>query len=182
MNGATDARIPLREKQHGGLMRPLCLFAGLLALLCVTIMGQAQEVESTSEPASAAPATADHPALPDIILFESATGDVHFPHKRHQRMRCKRCHHQIHARELETPHDEYLEVSWIQCQMCHAEDSEFGDTYFKCSGCHHAEPESIVDETISSKVVIHKSCWKCHKTGTGVEASKECSYCHKEEE
>lgn len=122
------------------------------------------------------------PPMPEVVVFESATGDVHFPHTQHQRMRCSRCHHQIHAGELDTPHDEYLEVSWIQCSMCHTVDSEFGDSYFKCAGCHHAEPESIVDETISSKVVIHKSCWKCHRTGTGVKASEGCAYCHGKKE
>lgn len=160
-------------------MRPLSLFIGLLVLLSVPPAGQTEEAKSAGE---LAPVASAQPPLPDVILFESAIGDVHFPHTRHQRMRCNRCHHQIHARELDTPHDDYLAVSWIQCQMCHAEDSKFGDTYFKCSGCHHAEPESIVDETISSKVVIHKSCWKCHKAGTGVDASKECAYCHKEKE
>lgn len=174
----------LHRKQHGGSMRIFCLLAGLIALVSVPIAGLSQENTQTGQPSPDKNA-AEAPSklvLPDMILFESATGDVHFPHKRHQKMRCSKCHHQIHARELETPHKEYLTTSWIQCQICHESDSEFGDTYFKCSGCHHAEPESIVDETISSKVVIHKSCWKCHKTGTGVKASKGCSYCHAQQE
>lgn len=163
-------------------MRIFCLSAGLLALVFVAVTGHSHETGTSDQPAPAGPAAVEHPPLPDVILFESAIGDVHFPHTRHQKMKCKRCHHQIHARELETPHDDYLEVSWIKCQMCHETDSEFGDTYFKCSGCHHSEPESITDETISSKVVIHQNCWKCHKSGTGVKASKGCSYCHEEQE
>jgi hypothetical protein len=152
---------------------------GLLALLTFPMAGHP---EAESAAGGSAAIAAAMPPLPDVIYFESAIGDVEFPHTRHQKMRCKRCHHQIHARELDTPHDEYLEVSWIQCGMCHEKDSEFSDTYYKCSGCHHAEPESIVDETISSKVVIHQSCWKCHKSGTGVKASKGCSYCHEQQE
>ena len=160
-----------KRQQHEGIMRRFCLSAIVLVLLSVSILCLAQE--SASPP---------RPKLPDVVLFESAIGDVHFPHKMHQKMSCKRCHHQIHARELATPHDEYFAASWIKCQSCHEDDSEFGDTYFKCSGCHHAEPESIVDETISSKVVIHQSCWKCHKSGTGVTASEGCSYCHEQEQ
>lgn len=163
-------------------MRTLSLSIGLLALLSVSIVGHLQAQEPSGQQLPEEAVAAAQPPLPDIVLFESATGDVYFPHTRHQKMRCKRCHHQIHARELKTPHEDYLTASWIQCQSCHETDSEFGDTYFKCSGCHHAEPESIVDETISSKVVIHKSCWKCHKSGTGVKASEGCSYCHEQEE
>ena len=163
-------------------MHLFCLSAVLLALLSVPVSGPGQVPEPGTQASTQEPVPTPRPKLPDVVLFESAIGDVHFPHKAHQRMRCKRCHHQIHARELETPHDEYFAASWIKCQSCHEDDSEFGDTYFKCSGCHHAEPESIVDETISSKVVIHQSCWKCHKSGVGVTASEGCSFCHEKEE
>lgn len=184
MSVAIPARERLREKQHGGFMRTLSLPIGLLALLSVAVADHSQAVEPGGEPAAdtAAAAVQSRPQLPDVILFESAIGDVYFPHTRHQKMNCKRCHHQIHARELDTPHEDYLSASWIKCQSCHETDSEFGDSYYKCSGCHHSEPESIVDETISSKVVIHKSCWKCHKSGTGAKASEGCSYCHEIEE
>ena len=165
-------------------MRTFCFLIGLVVLSLLSADAHSQANESTGEPAQGeiAAAAQARPPLPDVVLFESAIGDVHFPHTRHQKMTCKRCHHQIHARELATPHDDYLAVSWIKCQMCHEDGSEFGDTYFKCSGCHHSEPESIVDETISSKVVIHKSCWKWHRAGTGVKASEKCSFCHEQAE
>jgi len=170
----------MRGTHITGVTRAARLAAGLLALLCVAIAVHAQTGEDgAAAPGATEPASAP---LPDVIVFESALGDVHFPHTRHQKMRCNRCHHQIHARELDTPHEEYFVASWIKCQSCHETDSEFGDSYFKCSGCHHAEPESIIDETISSKVVIHESCWKCHKSGTGVTASEGCSYCHEQGE
>lgn len=176
MNARNGRQSPMRTKRIVSSMRPLGLVVGLVALLAVSVSAFSQTGDAT-EPAEQASAP-----LPDVIVFESALGDVHFPHTRHQKMRCKRCHHQIHARELDTPHEEYFVASWIKCQNCHETDSEFGDSYFKCSGCHHAEPESIIDETISSKVVIHESCWKCHKSGTGVKASEGCSYCHQEQE
>lgn len=180
MNSTPFIRVLLRGRHHGGFMRIFCLSAGLLALLSISGAGHSHEVKpgDTPAPGESTAAAQPQPPLPGIVVFESAIGDVHFPHTRHQKMKCSKCHHQIHAQELDTPHDDYLEVSWIQCQICHEPDSEFDNTYFKCSGCHHAEPESIVDETISSKVVIHKSCWKCHKAGTGVKASERCSYCH----
>ena len=165
-------------------MRPFRFAVGLLVAFIVSFSVQAQTAAPGAEPPAPKPASAagSGSSMPDVIVFESALGDVHFPHKRHQKMRCNRCHHQIHARELDTPHEEYFEASWIKCQNCHESNSQFGDGYFKCSGCHHADPESIIDETISSKVVIHESCWKCHKSGTGVTASEGCSYCHKQQE
>lgn len=170
----------MRGKAICRSIRPLGLALGLLALLAVAAAGHAQSGDAGA--AATQPTEQASAPLPDVIVFESALGDVHFPHTRHQKMRCNRCHHQIHARELDTPHEAYFAASWIKCQICHETDSEFGDSYFKCSGCHHADPESIVDETISSKVVIHESCWTCHKSGTGVTASEGCSYCHEQGE
>jgi len=123
--------------------------------------------------------------LPKDITLESSAGVVVLPHDVHVRdkkLKCARCHHQIHAEDLDTPHAEYLESSLVNCQICHNTNPDDGSSYYKCSGCHHAEPENAVDETISSKVVIHQSCWKCHRSGTGAKASKGCSYCHEKEE
>lgn len=47
--------------------------------------------------------------------------------------------------------------------------------------CHHGSPVTIADETLSSKVVIHRACWECHPTGTGSEASQRCDLCHQRE-
>ena len=129
-----------------------------------------------------APGLAQDSPPPDEIRFESSIGDVVFPHKTHLKMRCNRCHHQIHADPLETPHPDYLESSWIKCGDCHEENPEFSKKYYKCDDCHHAEVDNIADETLSAKVVVHQSCWTCHKTSTGADASKRCSYCHVKEE
>ena len=118
---------------------------------------------------------------PGDISFKSSVGDVLFPHNLHVKdlgTECAECHHQIQAMDLNTPHPDYLNSSWINCQTCHDTSSEAGKEYYKCSDCHHSVPNNIADETLSSKVVIHKSCWKCHETGTGVQASEGCSDCH----
>jgi hypothetical protein len=123
--------------------------------------------------------------VPDEITFESSIGNVVLKHKLHIEdadIECTECHHQIYAVELDTPHPDYLTSSWINCQSCHAEDLESDPMYYKCSECHHLNPKNIADETLSSKVVIHKSCWSCHQTGTGVEASKGCVECHMKDE
>jgi hypothetical protein len=141
-------------------------------------------------PGEAVVETKDSPSLADAdtlqeVLFESSVGYVIFPHDFHVtdvELECVECHHQIHAVDLDTPHPDYLDSSWINCQACHNPESETNKTYYKCSDCHHTNPDDITDETLSSKVVIHKNCWSCHETGTGVEASKGCVDCHVKEE
>ena len=135
-------------------------------------------------------ASGESPALEDAttlqeILIQSSVGDVIFPHDFHVtgvKMECVECHHQIHAVELDTPHPDYLASSWINCQACHSPDSESDQFYYLCGECHHENLSNIADETLSSKVVVHKSCWKCHDTRTGVEASEGCVDCHVKEE
>jgi Zn finger protein HypA/HybF involved in hydrogenase expression len=75
------------------------------------------------------------------------------------------------------PHPEYFEDFWIRCETCHHVAAEPGCAQ-SCSACHHGSPASIADETLSSKVVIHQSCWECHPTSTGREASLGCALCH----
>jgi len=130
-------------------------------------------------------ASAANPGMPDVVTFNSSAGNVLFPHKLHVEdleLECVKCHHQISAVKLETPHPDYLESSWINCQLCHDPSQQTDKTYYKCSECHHENPNSISDETLSSKVVTHKGCWTCHESGTGVEASKGCPGCHMKEE
>jgi hypothetical protein len=124
------------------------------------------------------------PNMPDEITFPSSIGNVLFPHKLHVEdveVECIQCHHEIRAKSLDTPHPDYLESSWINCQTCHSSDSGIKTDDYRCSACHHSENENIADETLSSKVVIHKNCWQCHETGTGADASEGCSGCHVKE-
>ena len=119
--------------------------------------------------------------MPDIITYASSVGDVRFTHNAHaeeQEIECVECHHQIHAKNLVTPHPDYMTSSWISCKTCHDEGSDWNKKYYRCSDCHLTDSKDISDETLSSKVVTHKNCWNCHETGTGVEASKGCIECH----
>ena len=164
-------------------MSKFCLFLVLLALFAVPAGIQSQETErpETLQQDEPAAPPARRPKLPNVITFESSVGQVHFPHKVHQKMGCQNCHHQIHAKDLLTPHEEYLTYSWVNCRDCH-DESQNHSTYYGCAKCHHSNLENIADETLNAKVVVHKSCWKCHLSGTGVEASERCSYCHVKEE
>jgi len=140
-----------------------------------------EEVVQADTPA-AVPARPD-PVLdmPGEITYTSSVGDVLFPHSLHVtelEVECVECHHQIHAMELDTPHPDYMTSSWVSCKICHNTDSVKREEYYKCSYCHLTNSDDIADETLSSKVVTHKSCWNCHETGTGVEASQGCAECH----
>lgn len=127
----------------------------------------------------------DSSEIPEEINFPSSVGDVLFPHQMHiddLEMECNECHHQIYAKKIITPHPEYFKSSWIKCDICHNTTGQSGQKYYTCSKCHHKTPANIADETLSSKVVVHKNCWACHEVGTGSEASEVCNDCHKKDE
>lgn len=179
-----DIRAYSRERLSGGSMRRFCTIVALLAFFAAAFPGIAQETAPQTETVpQAAPAAArtTRPKLPNVIRFESSLGSVDFPHRVHQKMGCKNCHHQIHAKTLVTPHPEYLTYSWVNCQDCHDADTAISNSYYGCDHCHHSNLENIADETLTAKVVIHKSCWNCHLSGTGAEASERCSFCHEHE-
>jgi DnaJ-class molecular chaperone len=165
-------------------MNKLSLIVALLALLVLPPAAHSQKTEQAEaiQPDPPAAAAVRRPKMPNIITFESSLGSVHFPHRVHQKMGCKGCHHQIHAKDLVTPHEAYLTYSWVNCHDCHYEGSLTNGSYYGCAKCHHSNLENIADETLNAKVVVHKSCWKCHLSGTGVEASEKCSFCHVKEE
>lgn len=119
--------------------------------------------------------------IPAEIIFASSVGQVIFTHQAHLRDRaigCVECHHQINARPLTTPHPDYLKSSWVNCKVCHDGSGKTRQQVYTCSECHHSNPVDLVDETLSSKVVVHKQCWKCHPVSTGKEASSGCEKCH----
>ena len=165
-------------------MNKLSLFVALLALVGTMPPGFSQQAEQGEAVEQEAPATAPvrRPKMPNVIVFESSLGEVHFPHRAHQKMGCARCHHQIHAKNLVTPHEAYLTYSWVNCHDCHYEGSLTNGSYYGCAKCHHSNLANIADETLNAKVVVHKSCWKCHLSGTGTEASEKCSFCHVKDE
>ena len=125
--------------------------------------------------------TSDTAQIPSEITFPSSVGEVIFHHQMHLKdlaIKCVECHHQIDAKQLSTPHPDYLKSSWINCKVCHDESGKIKQKVYSCSECHSTNPIDIADETLSAKVVIHKQCWKCHQVSTGKEASKSCETCH----
>lgn len=118
---------------------------------------------------------------PDVIVSPSCIGEVNFKHKFHIEeieIECQQCHHETNAATLKFPHEKYFEDFWIDCKICHRENDKTILEAQSCSKCHHSQPAGIADETLSAKVVIHKSCWECHETGKGQEASENCNFCH----
>jgi hypothetical protein len=117
----------------------------------------------------------------EYIMFWARIGEVEFPHDFHVddlEMDCMECHHETDASSLEIPHESYFDDFWIDCRSCHRADGESDLGPQACSNCHSAQPVGIADETLSSKVVIHRLCWDCHDSGTGVDASESCATCH----
>lgn len=116
-----------------------------------------------------------------IIKSPSSVGEVVFPHEMHfddLGIECKTCHHEINAEKLKMPHDDYFDDFWIDCRICHHSDGGTTEQAQPCSNCHHESPTDIADETLSTKVVIHKNCWKCHEVENGEESSESCQICH----
>ena len=126
-----------------------------------------------------AAAADDDPEPREILFFESTIGEVIFPHEAHFDMleiECQTCHHEHEAAKLDFPHPEYFDDFWIKCGTCHHE-IETPQVAQSCASCHYC-PTDCADETLSVKVVIHKSCWQCHEGGTGQGASETCVFCH----
>jgi hypothetical protein len=137
----------------------------LVALVAVAASGQA--------PAPKPPAA--------VIRFPSYLGEVRFEHKKHIDefgLACTDCHHETNAGKLEFTHKDLIPTYRVDCQICHHE-ADVPMTPQSCSKCHPSTPTSNADETATSKVAMHKDCWKCHEIGQGPDASGKCPTCHK---
>jgi hypothetical protein len=161
-----------------------------IRLLLTLLLVAAFPLEGSVSSGATAPSSRKrrHPAtrrraarkLPGVVTFESASG-MYF-----SRTKCTR----NGLLELPSPdscqdpgylHEEYLTYSPVNGD-CHDADTAISTTYYGCDHCHHSNLENIADETLTAKVVIHKSCWNCHLSGNGAEASERCSFCHQKEE
>lgn len=119
--------------------------------------------------------------LPEVIVSPSSVGQVEFLHETHASdlgIECATCHHETDATALDMPHQDYFEDFWIDCETCHRPAAAPASPQ-PCSACHHASPTTIADESLSAKVVVHRSCWGCHEGGKGQEASRSCRFCHR---
>jgi hypothetical protein len=118
----------------------------------------------------------DPPAAPPTVAMAKAR----FPHDQHvlkQKLECVTCHHETNARAIVTPHPAYLDGAGIDCTVCHHGTDRPREPQ-ACAECHPVTPPSIADETLSAKVVIHKTCWRCHPIGEAPRAGGVCLTCH----
>ena len=116
------------------------------------------------------------PAAEDVIV----PGKARFPHDLHaleMEIECESCHHETNAAKLSIPHPEYFSDVGSRCKTCHDPGTQRASAQ-ACSNCHHASPSSAADESLSAKVVVHRSCWSCHEVETGQSASQSCATCH----
>lgn len=161
----------------------ICLIISIF-LLAAKKTEEAESLPVIKTPSGAVQDTVSSPqelSMPAVIISPSSAGEVSFPHQLHYEdfeVECKTCHHEINASKLKFPHEDYFNDFWIDCKICHNESGTATLKAKPCSKCHHKYPTSIADETLSSKVVIHKSCWECHEIGTGAEATTNCKLCH----
>jgi hypothetical protein len=128
---------------------------------------------------SAAGACGSDPPPPAPRAF-SASEQARFTHDEHvtkHKLECVECHHETNAARLDTPHDPYLSRSGIDCQVCHQGTSRPREPQ-ACSTCHPVAETEVANETLSAKVVIHRTCWRCHPAGVGASASEVCGTCH----
>jgi len=108
-------------------------------------------------------------------------GDLIFPHVEHvedMEIECDECHHETNAVPLNSPHQEYFDDLWVDCGACHHEPGSADRAPQSCYDCHDSSRRDVADESLSSKVILHKNCWKCHEVETGLEASESCELCH----
>lgn len=127
------------------------------------------------------PANAGTVVIPVERKFPSSAGEVIFHHEMHIKdlgIKCVECHHAINAKQLNTPHPDYLTSASVKCEVCHNESEKIRQKAYTCSECHRTNPANIADETLSAKVVVHRQCWRCHAVNTGKEASAVCEKCH----
>ena len=131
-------------------MQKVLVSIGMLVFLSVSLAACSQDSEQAGGLPEQLPevAVTDLPEtatveLPCEINYPSAAGDVCFPHKKHLKLGCVKCHHEIRAKALDTPHPDYIASSQPNCQTCHEPDEAIGKNDRHCTDCHHSEPEDI---------------------------------------
>jgi len=137
--------------------------------------------QSNTSGADARPLPSD--STEGSLLAVAFPGEALFDHELHTddlELDCADCHHETDAAPLRTPHEEYFDDYWIRCQTCHYSGEGNGLEPQACSECHPETPASVIEETLSAKVVIHISCAECHDWGTALDATEACAFCHAE--
>lgn len=165
-------------KKRDALLTLLALWLPLV--LSVGSLSGAPDLDGTEHSPPSANEGAITAASRDQL---TALPPAFFPHDAHvgdMGIDCVTCHHETNAAPLSLPHPDYFEDFWIDCKICHNESAVAASAPKACSECHHSQNGNIADQTLSTKVVIHKSCWSCHTVTTGVGASSTCRFCHRD--
>ncbi len=160
-----------RAKLLSALLLPLAL-----------VSQSAADAEDQAE-LTAGAVTSEGRSAPPSVAARSASmmGDVIFDHEEHadeMEIECVECHHETTAAPLDYPHEQYFHDLWIDCDACHRESGAAEHGPQSCHDCHDTKARDIADERLSSKVILHQTCWKCHEVETGAEASESCQMCH----
>ncbi|MDX1740853.1 MAG: cytochrome c3 family protein [Rhodothermales bacterium] len=148
------------------------VLGGTFAIVSFTSGGHTPESAAQDE------GTASQAVIAEVVFPPPAVFDHDF-HIDDAELDCVDCHHETEAVKLVTPHEEYFEGLWITCDDCHYSDEVVLDPQ-ACVDCHPRSTSGIDERIISAKVATHLSCWECHDSGTGAEASENCSFCHQE--
>jgi len=101
----------------------------------------------------------------------AATEKPRFPHQEHvtrHNLECVECITRPTRLRLDTPHDAYLAGNGIECQVCHQGRSLPREPQALLQPVNPVTPTDVADETLSAKVVIHRTCWRCHPMREGV--------------
>ncbi len=152
--------------------------AAVLALGGTFVIISSSSGGQTSGYATQDETAAEGVAITEVVFPPPAAFDHEF-HIDDVELECVECHHETEALRLVTPHEEYFEDLWITCDDCHHSDEVVLDPQ-ACVDCHPRSLSGIKERIISAKVATHLSCWECHDSGTGAEASENCTFCHQD--
>ncbi|MBW2493499.1 MAG: cytochrome c3 family protein [Deltaproteobacteria bacterium] len=165
-------------KNRAKLLGIVALLPWALASPAFANSGAVEEEEYSSEAAE----ETDELTAPELEPRPSSImGDLIFPHVEHvedMELECDECHHETNAVPLNSPHESYFDDLWVDCGSCHHESGASDLEPKSCYECHDSKLRDIADERLSSKVILHKNCWKCHEVETGLAASESCELCH----
>lgn len=149
---------------------------GLAAVAAVAVWVPGQDPALPSE------ATVDSPSVrPGDPGAWPGWGEARFSHYQHFEelaIACVDCHHETNAGRLITPHETYFEGLRVDCALCHERGGEERLAPLACVECHPKVADGAHDQLMSTKVVVHETCWTCHEQETGADAADGCLFCH----
>lgn len=151
---------------------------GLVAITAAAIWAPSRTGPQATTTMAAADTSDVRPGDPGFYGGWGAAKFSHFQHFEELEIACVECHHETNAGRLVTPHASYFEGLRVDCALCHERGGEERLAPLACVECHPKVADGAHDQLMSTKVVVHRTCWTCHDQGTGPEASENCLFCH----